>query len=118
MPEENLYELLQVEPTADSRSIRAAYRRLMLLHHPDRNAGVDAQEMAQRLNRAYEILRNPGRRAAYDWEWDISAVQCQMSHSQYFVVETDEYAKLHELFMPFQGISTAEFTPVRDLMAL
>jgi hypothetical protein len=48
----------------------------------------------------------------------VSAVQCQMSHSQYFVVETDEYAKLHEFFMPFQGISTAEFTPVRDLMAL
>lgn len=48
----------------------------------------------------------------------ISAVQCQMSHSQYFVVETEEYTKLHELFMPFQGISTAEFTPVRDLMDL
>ena len=40
----------------------------MLLHHPDRNAGVDAQEMAQRLNRAYEVLREPERRAAYDWE--------------------------------------------------
>jgi len=48
----------------------------------------------------------------------ISALQCQMSHSQYFVVETEEYAKLHEVFMPFQGISTAEFTPVRNLMAL
>jgi len=48
----------------------------------------------------------------------ISAVQCQMSHAQYFVVETAEYAKLIESFMPFQGISTAEFTPVRDLMAL
>jgi len=41
-----------------------------------------------------------------------------MSHSQYFVVETEEYAKWHESFMPFQGISTAELTPVRDLMAL
>ncbi len=48
----------------------------------------------------------------------ISAVQCQMSHSQYFVVETDEYTKLHEFFMPFQGIATADFTPVRDLMNL
>ena len=46
----------------------------------------------------------------------ISAVQCQMSHSQYFVVETNEYTKLHEFFMPFQGIATADFTPVRDLM--
>jgi len=41
-----------------------------------------------------------------------------MSHSQYFVVETDEYTKLHEFFMPFQGIATADFTPVRDLMDL
>ncbi len=46
----------------------------------------------------------------------ISAVQCQMAHTRYFVVETEDYAKLHELFMPFQGISVAEFTPVRDLM--
>jgi len=46
----------------------------------------------------------------------ISAVQCQMAHTQYFVVETDDYSKLHELFMPFQGIATADFVPVRDLM--
>lgn len=68
MLEENFYDLLQVEPTADSRSIQAAYRRLMFLHHPDRNAGVDAQAMAQRLNRAYEVLSDPERRAVYDWE--------------------------------------------------
>ena len=48
----------------------------------------------------------------------ISEVQRQVSHSQYFVVETEDYAKPHELFMTFQGISTAEFTPVRDLMDL
>ena len=68
MPEENLYDLLQVESTADSRATRAAYRRLMLLHHLDRNPGPDAQEMTQRLNHAYEILRNADRRAAYDNE--------------------------------------------------
>ena len=58
MPEENLYDLLQVEATADSRATRAAYRRLMLLHHLDRNPEPDAQEMTQRLNHAYEVLRN------------------------------------------------------------
>ena len=47
----------------------------------------------------------------------ISAVQCQMAHAQYFVVETEDYSKLHELFSPFQGIATADFTPVRDLMS-
>ena len=45
----------------------------------------------------------------------ISAVLCQMAHAQYFVVETEDYAKLHELFAPFQGIATADFAPVRDL---
>jgi len=54
MPEENLYDLLQVESTADSRATRAAYRRLMLLHHLDRNPEPDAQEMTQRLNHAYD----------------------------------------------------------------
>ena len=47
----------------------------------------------------------------------ISAGQCQMAHAQYFVVETEDYSKLHELFSPFQGIATADFTPVRDLMS-
>ena len=46
----------------------------------------------------------------------IAAVQCQPGHSHFFVVETDDYAKLHELFQPFQGIAKADFTPVRDLM--
>ena len=60
--------MLQVESTADSRATRAAYRRLRLLHHLDRNPGPDAQEMTQRLNPAYEVLRNADRRAAYDNE--------------------------------------------------
>ena len=66
MPEENIYDLLQVESTVDARAIRAAYRRVMLLHHPDRNPGPDVQEMAQRLNDAYEVRCNLDRRAAYD----------------------------------------------------
>ncbi|MBO09098.1 MAG: hypothetical protein CL478_12710 [Acidobacteria bacterium] len=59
----------------------------------------------------------PARANEVDMEL-ISAVQCQMSHQMFFVVETDDYAKLHQLFSPFQGISTAEFTPVRDLTNL
>ena len=59
----------------------------------------------------------PARAAEVETEL-IAAVQCQMAHTQYFIVETDDYAKLHQLFLTFQGISTAEFTPVRDLMNL
>jgi len=37
MPEENLYELFEVGPSAGPAEIRAAYRRLILQYHPDRN---------------------------------------------------------------------------------
>ena len=67
MPEENIYDLLQVESTVDSRAIRAADPRVRLLHHPGVGS-PDVQEMTQRLNYAYEVLCNLDRRAAYDNE--------------------------------------------------
>ena len=67
MPEtEDLYEILQVHPTAHPDVIQAAYRRLAMLYHPDRNSSTEAAEMMKRLNLAYEILGDPDRRAAYD----------------------------------------------------
>ena len=80
----------------------------------------DADTLAGELSRTPRgppVTDWPARAAEVGIEL-ISAVQCQMSHSQYFVVETNDYAKLHELFVPFQGIATADFTPVRDLMDL
>ena len=67
MPEtEDLYEILQVHPTAHPDVIQATYRRLAMLYHPDRHSSTEAAEMMKRLNLAYEILGDPDRRAAYD----------------------------------------------------
>ena len=67
MPEnEDLYEILQVHPSAHPDVIQAAYRRLAFLYHPDRNPSPEAAEMMKRLNLAYETLSDPDRRAAYD----------------------------------------------------
>ena len=67
MPEtEDLYEILQVHPTAHPDVIQAAYRRLALLYHPDKNPSQEAAGMMKRLNLAYETLSDPNRRAAYD----------------------------------------------------
>ena len=67
MPEtENLYEILQVHPSAHPDVIRAAYRRLSLLYHPDRNPSPEATEMMAAINYAYEVLGDPEKRAAYD----------------------------------------------------
>ena len=67
MPEtEDLYEILQVHPSAHPDVIQAAYRRLAFLYHPDRNPSQEAGEMMKRLNLAYETLSDPDRRVAYD----------------------------------------------------
>ncbi len=62
------YKALQVDPEADPEVIQAAYRRLAQKYHPDRSSGVDAIARMVAINRAWEILGDPGRRAAHDRE--------------------------------------------------
>jgi hypothetical protein len=59
------YELLGVLPQATSSEIREAYRAQARIWHPDQSGTQSADKMA-RLNEAYRILSDPGRRAAYD----------------------------------------------------
>lgn len=58
-----LYELLGCPPDADQEQINFAYRLAAKKYHPD--AGGDADTMAA-INAAYEILKDPDRRAHYD----------------------------------------------------
>ena len=63
---EDLYEILHLHPSAHPDVIQAAYRRLALLYHPDRNPSPEASEMMAAVNRVYEVLSDPERRAEYD----------------------------------------------------
>jgi molecular chaperone DnaJ len=67
MTETDYYELLQVERTADDRTIKSAYRRLAMECHPDRNGGcTDAEARFKAISEAYDCLKDPQKRAAYD----------------------------------------------------
>ena len=67
MVETDYYELLQVERTADAHTIKAAYRKLAMECHPDRNGGcTNAEAKFKALSEAYECLKDPQKRAAYD----------------------------------------------------
>jgi len=61
------YEVLGVERQASEAEIKKAYRRLAMQYHPDRNNGDKAaEEQFKEATEAYEILRDPQKRAQYD----------------------------------------------------
>ena len=60
------YEILQVHPSAAPEVIEAAYRALARLHHPDLTKDPEGEKAMVELNAAYETLRQPDQRAAYD----------------------------------------------------
>ena len=60
------YETLGVEPSAGEAEIKTAYRRLARKYHPDVSKEAGAEEKFKAVNEAYEALRDPQKRAAYD----------------------------------------------------
>ena len=61
------YELLEVERTADDKTLKASYRRLAMLYHPDRNPGdAECEAKFKAISEAYDCLKDPQKRAAYD----------------------------------------------------
>jgi DnaJ-class molecular chaperone len=62
-----LYDLLGVSPNATDRDLKKAFQLKALALHPDKNRDdPNATEKFQQLNHAYDLLKNPERRAAYD----------------------------------------------------
>ncbi|HEX5536828.1 MAG TPA: molecular chaperone DnaJ [Sphingobium sp.] len=63
----DFYELLGVDRGADGAAIKAAYRKLAMKYHPDRTGGCSESEAKFKdVSRAYECLKDPQKRAAYD----------------------------------------------------
>ena len=60
------YQVLGVEPTAGDAEIKTAYRRLARKYHPDVSKETGAEEKFKGVNEAYEALRDPQKRQAYD----------------------------------------------------
>ena len=67
MADIDFYELLEVERTADDKTIKTSYRRIAMQCHPDRNPGCkDSEAKFKAISEAYDCLKDPQKRAAYD----------------------------------------------------
>jgi curved DNA-binding protein CbpA len=69
----DLYEILDLHPSASAAAVEQAYRELAREHHPDRNPGdPGARARFQAVQDAYDVLSDPDRRARYDTTGDTA----------------------------------------------
>ncbi|TFH42804.1 MAG: molecular chaperone DnaJ [Chrysiogenales bacterium] len=67
MAKRDYYEVLGVSKNASEQDVKQAYRKLALQFHPDRNKGnKESEEKFKEATEAYEVLRDPKKRASYD----------------------------------------------------
>jgi len=57
---------LEVDKNASQEDIKSAYRRLVMLYHPDKNRLPEAEEIFKGIAEAYSVLSDPGKRKQYD----------------------------------------------------
>ena len=67
MSERSFYDILGVSRDADAKSLKSAFRKLAMKHHPDRNDGCeDSAAKFKEASEAYETLSDPEKRNLYD----------------------------------------------------
>ena len=67
MAKSDYYETLGVERGVDEKALKSAFRKKAMQFHPDRNPGdATAEAKFKELNEAYEVLKDPQKRSAYD----------------------------------------------------
>src|SRR5689334_8524856 len=67
MSKRDYYEVLGVSRSCTEVELKAAFRKLAMQHHPDRNPGdKDCEHKFKEINEAYDVLKDGDKRAAYD----------------------------------------------------
>lgn len=100
----DFYEILGVAKNADADTIKKAYRKLAMQHHPDKNPGnKEAEEKFKEAASAYEILSSPDKRAQYDRFGHAAFANGGGGGSQGFADVEDVLSQFSDIFGDFFG---------------
>lgn len=111
MAAQDYYQLLEIRSTATAAEIKAAYRRLAKLYHPDVNAF--AEEKFKLIKEAYETLINPQRRSKYDLKrnYNISQAQQKPKAAQKNYSFTEQEIKRRQYYRQHYGQPEKKVSP-------
>ena len=88
MQKKNYYQILGVPPGASNAEIKAAYRRLALIYHPDKNTDDPTSSYVfQEINEAYQILSNNSARADYHRSFEAEGKKFGQAQTLFFSAE-------------------------------
>jgi curved DNA-binding protein CbpA len=108
----NLYRVLQVDPSAEPEVIEAAYRRLALKYHPDRNLGdALAEEQMKRINEAFRVLGKPDLRADYDARSGARLPELEITPTEIALRAVDPHARELNFSVHLRQSSGPKFDP-------
>lgn len=86
MAQTDFYKVLGVARDSSPDEIKRAYRKLARKYHPDVNTGPEAAAKFQEIGNAYDVLRDPEKRAAYDAygpDWEVKQHHQDQEHTRW-----------------------------------
>ena len=83
MAKRDYYEVLGLQKGASDDEIKRAFRKMAMKYHPDRNPGdKEAEENFKEVNEAYDVLKDPDKKAKYNHSLVVDHLEEEMLHKE------------------------------------